>query len=67
MRRGDIVYLNGVKLKVLDAPDVQRNPRSIGSMYYDSFSWVKCEVIEDKSGKYDVGYVSSFNSDFLRG
>ena len=54
--------LGYAKLKVLSAPKMVSHFQMRG----ESFGWVQCEVIEDSSMQYEVGYVSEFNGDFLR-
>jgi hypothetical protein len=62
IKTGDIVKLRSAKLRVISAPRMSAHFAKRGK----TFGWVSCEVIEDSSGKYEVGYRSEFNGDFLR-
>jgi len=59
---GDIVHLGEVRLRVLSKPNMSTYFAKRG----ESFGWVRCEVVSDSSNKYEVGYISEFNGDFLR-
>lgn len=62
LKSGDTVNLGSIKLKVLQAPKMSAYFAQRG----EQFGWVKCEVTEDPTGKYQPGHVSEFNGDFLR-
>ena len=62
VQAGDIVKLDSATLKVLSAPSMSSHFAARG----ETFGWVKCKVLKDPSGKYEPGYISEFNGDFIR-